>query len=52
MDIFGRFMRSMRLWGFPRDLKFPVEQMTPQEHAMALVRASEYRLGTAEESSA
>jgi hypothetical protein len=54
MNILGRlFMRSMRSRGFPRDLKFLVERMTPQEHAMALVRAIEYRLGRpAEESSA
>jgi hypothetical protein len=45
-------MRSMRLRGFPRDLRLLVERMTPQEHAMALVRAIEYRLGPAEESSA
>ncbi len=41
-------------WGLlQRDLKFLVERMTRQEHAMALVRAIEYRLGPpAEESSA
>jgi hypothetical protein len=45
-------MISMHLRGFPGDLKFLVEQMTLQEHGLALVRAIEYRLGPAEESSA
>ena len=39
----------MRLGGFPRDLTFLLEQMTPQVHALAFVRAIEYRLRPAEE---
>jgi len=52
VNIVARFIRSMRLEGFPRALAFLLEQMALQEHALALVWALEHRLGSAEQRSA